>query len=99
MAKLVAPLTPFVADAIYGNLDGTEPSVHLCDYPEPDPALRDEQLEWQMAVAREAVGLGREARAHGRLKVRQPLREAVVVAARPTSATPSSASRRCSSTS
>jgi isoleucyl-tRNA synthetase len=27
------------------------------------------------------VGLGREARAHGRLKVRQPLREAVVVAA------------------
>jgi isoleucyl-tRNA synthetase len=34
-----------------------------------------------MGVAREAVGLGREARAHGRLKVRQPLREAVVVAA------------------
>ena len=80
-AKLLAPLTPFVADAIYDNLDGAEPSVHLCDYPEPDPALRDEELEWQMAVAREAVGLGREARAHGRLKVRQPLREAVVVAA------------------
>ncbi len=81
VAKLVAPLTPFVADAIYETLDGSEPSVHLCDYPEPDPALRDEALEWQMGVAREAVGLGREARAHGRLKVRQPLREAVVVAA------------------
>ena len=81
VARLTAPLTPFVADAIYENLDGSEPSVHLTDYPEPDTALRDEQLEWQMAVAREAVGLGREARAHGRLKVRQPLREAVVVAA------------------
>ena len=81
VAKLTAPLTPFVADAIYEGLDGSEPSVHLCDYPEPDAALRDEQLEWQMGVAREAVGLGREARAHGRLKVRQPLREAVVVAA------------------
>ncbi len=81
VARLVAPLTPFVADAIYENLDGSEPSVHLTDYPEPDPALRDERLEWQMGVAREAVGLGREARAHGRLKVRQPLREAVVVAA------------------
>ena len=81
VAKLTAPLTPFVADAIYEGLDGSEPSVHLCDYPEPDPALRDERLEWQMGVAREAVGLGREARAHGRLKVRQPLREAVVVAA------------------
>jgi isoleucyl-tRNA synthetase len=81
IAKLVAPLTPFVAEALYGNLDGAEPSVHLCDYPEPDPSLRDERLEWQMSVARETVGLGREARAHGRLKVRQPLREAVVVAA------------------
>ena len=80
-SKLLAPLTPFIADAIYENLDGSEPSVHLCDF--PAPGERDEQLEWQMAVAREAVGLGREARAHGKLKVRQPLREAVVVAAGP----------------
>jgi isoleucyl-tRNA synthetase len=79
IAKLVAPLTPFVADAIYENLDGSEPSVHLCDYPEPGE--RDEELEWQMQVARDAVELGRAARAHGKLKVRQPLREAVVVAA------------------
>ena len=34
----MAPLTPFIADAIYENLDGGEPSVHLCDYPEPDHA-------------------------------------------------------------
>jgi isoleucyl-tRNA synthetase len=81
VARLVAPLTPFIADAIYGNLDGSELSVHLTDYPEPDPARRDAELERDMRVAREAVGLGREARAHGRLKVRQPLREAVVVAA------------------
>ena len=81
VAKLLAPLTPFVADAVYEGLDGSEPSVHLCDYPEPDAALRDERLEADMQVARETVGLGREARAHGRLKVRQPLREAVVVAA------------------
>jgi isoleucyl-tRNA synthetase len=79
ISKLVAPLTPFVADAIYENLDGSEPSVHLCDYPEPGE--RDEELEWQMQVARDAVELGRAARAHGKLKVRQPLREAVVVAA------------------
>ncbi len=80
VAKLAAPLTPFVTDAIYVNLDGAEPSVHLCDYPEPDQNLRDEELEWQMELAREAVGLGLAARAHGKLKVRQPLREAVVVA-------------------
>src|SRR5215211_684055 len=78
-AKLLAPLTPFVTDEIYENLDGSEPSVHLCDFPEPGE--RDEQLEWQMQVVRDAVELGRAARAHAKLKVRQPLREAVVVAA------------------
>ena len=80
-AKLLAPLTPFVADAIYGNLDGSEPSVHLCDFPEPDPALRDELLEQQMQTVRDAVELGRAARAAAKAKVRQPLSEAVVVAA------------------
>jgi len=79
VAKLLAPLTPFVTDAIYENLDGAEPSVHLCDFPEPGE--RDEQLEWEMEVVRDAVELGRAARAHAKLKVRQPLREAVVVAA------------------
>jgi isoleucyl-tRNA synthetase len=78
-SKLLAPLTPFVTDEIYDNLDGGEPSIHLCDFPEP--AERDEELEWDMQVVRDAVELGRAARAHARLKIRQPLREAVVVAA------------------
>jgi isoleucyl-tRNA synthetase len=78
VAKLVAPLTPFIADELYDNLDGSEPSVHLCDWPEA--AGRDEELEWQFAVAREAVELGRKARAEGKLGLRQPLREAVIVA-------------------
>ena len=79
VSKLLAPLTPFIADELYDNLDGAEPSVHLTDFPEPGE--RDEELEWQMAVARDAVELGRAARAHGKLKVRQPLEEAVIVAA------------------
>jgi isoleucyl-tRNA synthetase len=79
VSKLLAPLTPFVTDEIYDNLDGSEPSVHLCDFPEPGP--RDEELEWRMGVVRDAVELGRAARGHAKMKVRQPLREAVVVAA------------------
>jgi isoleucyl-tRNA synthetase len=79
VSKLLAPLTPFVTDEIYENLDGSEPSVHLCDFPEAGP--RDEQLEWRMQVVRDAVELGRAARGHAKMKVRQPLREAVVVAA------------------
>jgi isoleucyl-tRNA synthetase len=79
LTKLLAPFCPFVADAIYENLDGSEPSVHLCDF--PVAGERDEALEAAMAVARETVRLGLAARGHGKLKVRQPLRAAVVVAA------------------
>ena len=89
VAQLLAPYTPFVADELYDNLDGTEPSVHLTDWPRlgvpaipSGPALlRDEALEAQMAIARETVQLGLGARGQSKLKVRQPLREAVVVAA------------------
>ncbi|MEJ7718113.1 MAG: isoleucine--tRNA ligase [Thermoleophilaceae bacterium] len=80
VSKLLAPLVPFVSDEIYGNLDGTEPSVHLCDYPVPDLSARDADLERDMQTARDAVELGRAVRAHARVKVRQPLAEAVVVA-------------------
>ena len=79
VAKLLAPFTPFIADEIYDNLDGAEPSVHLCDFPEAGE--RDEALEFDMGVARETVGLGLSARSQSKLKVRQPLRAAVVVAA------------------
>jgi isoleucyl-tRNA synthetase len=79
VSKLLAPFTPFVADAIFENLDAGLPSVHLADFPEAGP--RDEGLESAMAVARETVRLGLAARGHGKLKVRQPLRAAVVVAA------------------
>jgi isoleucyl-tRNA synthetase len=79
LTKLLAPFCPFVADAIFENLDGSLDSVHLCDFPQPGP--RDLGLETAMAVARETVRLGLAARGHGRLKVRQPLRAAVVVAA------------------
>jgi isoleucyl-tRNA synthetase len=79
VAKLLAPFTPFVADEIYGNLDGSEASVHLCDF--PDVASRDAELERAMAVARETVRLGLAARSHAKVKLRQPLHAAVVVAA------------------
>jgi isoleucyl-tRNA synthetase len=78
VARLLAPFTPFIADELYDNLDGSEPSVHVCEFPEP--GARDEQLEFAMATARQTVRLGLAARMQGKVKLRQPLREAVVVA-------------------
>jgi isoleucyl-tRNA synthetase len=79
VSKLLAPFCPFMADEIYDNLDGSLPSVHLEDW--PAAGRRDEGLERAMAVVRETVRLGLAARGQSKLKVRQPLRAAVVVAA------------------
>jgi isoleucyl-tRNA synthetase len=81
VSKLLAPFCPFMADELYDNLDGTLASVHLCDFPAgEDVAPRDEDLEQAMALARETVRLGLGARGKAKIKVRQPLGEAVVVA-------------------
>ncbi len=87
-AALLAPFTPFLADEIHLNLAGGEAgelgelpdSVHLRDFPAPDPALADPGLEAAMEAVRRTVELGRAARAGAKAKVRQPLRRAVVVA-------------------
>jgi isoleucyl-tRNA synthetase len=82
VAKLLAPFCPFVADELYDNLDGTLASVHLCDFPAgAELPAQDTELERAMAIARETVRLGLAARGQAKIKVRQPLREAVVVAA------------------
>ncbi len=89
LSTLLAPFTPFLADEIYTNLAvGTDEeafrdrpdSVHLCDFPEADEALVDPQLEAGMEAVRLTVELGRAARAQAKVKLRQPLRRAVVVA-------------------
>lgn len=73
LSRLLAPFTPFIAEAIHRNLCGGQ-SAHLADFPAPDPTARDETLEREMAEARAAVAAGLAARDAARLKVRQPLR-------------------------
>ena len=82
VAKLIAPFCPFVAEEIYGNLvaahDVNAPeSVHMADWPKAT-GRPDAALDGAMAVAREAVELGRAARTESKLKMRQPLAEAIV---------------------
>jgi isoleucyl-tRNA synthetase len=88
VSALLAPITPFLAEEIYLNLAGGEgeefgelpDSVHLRDFPEPEEAREDGELEAGVEAARRAVELGRAARAQAKVKVRQPLRSAVIVA-------------------
>jgi len=52
--------------------------VHLSDYPVADEAVIDQRLDAAMAAARAIVELGRRVRTETKVKVRQPLLEAVV---------------------
>jgi isoleucyl-tRNA synthetase len=85
LARLLAPFTPFVAEAIYQNLvrsvrpDAYE-SVHHGAWPEADPAAVDEGALEEMALARQVSSLGLSARNSAGIKVRQPLAKALVYA-------------------
>jgi len=80
LCKLLAPFIPFITEHIYCNLksDGDKESVHLCDYPECDNALVDEDLEVAMLIVMKIVEAGRRVRSDAGIKMRQPLREIVV---------------------
>ena len=78
LAKIAAPMLPFLAEDIYQNLvatqDKTAPeSVHLCDFPEVVTSLVDKDLEKNMDVVLSVVTIGRAARASAAVKNRQPL--------------------------
>jgi isoleucyl-tRNA synthetase len=77
--ELLAPLCPFVTDELHRNLSVHDESVHLGDWPEPDVAAFDDELEEEMARARRVVSLGLAARSEAHLKVRTPLRRALVL--------------------
>jgi isoleucyl-tRNA synthetase len=82
LALLLAPLCPFVSDAMWRQLTGAGEgeSVHLADWPAADVAgvAPDPELEAQMALARRLTSLGRAARGEASVKVRQPLARALV---------------------
>jgi isoleucyl-tRNA synthetase len=85
LAKLAAPFLPYASEEIWQNLvrrpfpEGSEPSVHLADYPVPDTSVVDEALSRVMRSVRELVSLGLQVRTANKLKVRQPLAAVEIV--------------------
>ncbi len=80
LSKLIAPLAPFVADAVYRNLAPRSAldSVHLDDFPEADASLIDDRLDRAIRLAMRIASLGRSARSKSKVKVRQPLARVLV---------------------
>ncbi len=79
LAKLLAPITPFLAERIYLNLNGISKlelceSVHLADFPQFDVTAIDRPLELRMKKAQIITSLVRTMREKASIKVRQPLK-------------------------
>jgi isoleucyl-tRNA synthetase len=83
LSKLLAPFTPFTAEAIYQNLvkglDQAAPeSVHMCDWPEADKSRIDKRLEESMSLVREISEAVSNARQKAGRKLRWPVSEIII---------------------
>ncbi|WP_322183466.1 isoleucine--tRNA ligase [Neglectibacter caecimuris] len=78
VAKLAAPMVPFMSEEIYRNLvcsvdRSAAESVHLCEFPVCEETRIDSALEADMDEVLKVVTLGRAARNLSNRKNRQPL--------------------------
>ncbi|MFL5628269.1 MAG: isoleucine--tRNA ligase [Ktedonobacteraceae bacterium] len=78
LVTMLSPFMPHMTEELYQNLvrnvNAQAPlSVHLCDWPQVNEELVDEQLTRETHLVMRIVGLGRSAREKAQIKVRQPL--------------------------
>ena len=83
-SKLMAPFTPFLADAVYRNLSTLQPdraaaSVHLEDFPSYDQHAVEAGLEDAVARMQRVILLGRSLRNERKVKVRIPLQTLTIL--------------------
>ncbi len=72
VTKLLAPVCPFITDALFQNLTKKE-SVHLENWSSVEKIMQNTNLEKEMEITRSIVSLGLSLRAQEKIKVRQPL--------------------------
>jgi isoleucyl-tRNA synthetase len=83
LSKLIAPVSPFFADWLFQNLNNVTKrspfeSVHFADFPQVNPSAIDSDLEERMKLAQDASSLILSIRKKINIKVRQPLKRALI---------------------
>lgn len=78
LALVMAPMTPFISEAMYKMLGGEMESIHLESWPEVSD--RDDKLLYDMEHVRLAASLGLEQRAKSGIAIRQALASATILA-------------------
>ena len=77
LSKITAPIAPYITEEIYTKLTN-EYSVHTADFPKYDESLIDLKLEEKMDLVRDIISIGRNVREEAKIKVRTPLKEAII---------------------
>ena len=85
VAKIIAPLMPFVSEYIYKNLTGEE-SVHLTDYPSLANITYDKELVEEMDFVQDLCSTGKFIREEHNLRNRLPLSSLTIIGAEISSA-------------
>ena len=75
--EIAAPLLPILTEKLYRGLVDTR-SVHLAEWPRPEAFPDDHALAREMDLVREACSAGLNVRERFRLRVRLPLKRAVI---------------------
>ncbi|AEH60658.1 hypothetical protein Mzhil_0796 [Methanosalsum zhilinae DSM 4017] len=83
LSKLIAPFMPHLAEEMHQNLQkNVSPdalsSVHMCDWPQIDESLKDDDLENQMRIIRSIVEASSNARQKAGRKLRWPVKRIVI---------------------
>ncbi len=78
VAKLLSPVTPFLSEELYSNLDGSKKSVFMTSWPKTQKFLVDKELENQMEVAKGIIEASLSARQQAGIKLRWPISEVLI---------------------
>lgn len=78
VSLLMAPIAPFFADKLYRDLNGSDDSVHLAEFPICSNNVIDKALEERMALAQKVTSMVLALRRKVNIKVRQPLQSIMI---------------------
>jgi len=78
LSKLMAPFSPFLAEALYREVGGEMESVHLDRWPEHTEASSGEEIRTLMMSVRMTASIGQQKRDDAKIPLRQALSKAYI---------------------
>ena len=78
LLKLLAPIIPFTTEKIWQTLNQKEESIHLTNFPKPNPKLIGKEIEKQFQLTSEIIEAGLRERDKEQVGLKWPLAKATI---------------------